>query len=215
MIKILKTILRYICLVTAVIIVVSALCVGMFFVLGLDRFGTYFSVEQTNLKNYRNIVGNQDNSIPSEFISSYFPDQIEPFYSNVEYHYRAQMPGTYACEAMVEFSIDDTAAFDAHYNTLQQYGAPRTFPYDSDYEVWVIADKIRLYYHTEFRYEPELSINYAEVGFILCDKQSHKFVYAALLVAEGGSSPVKELDYMLEKFDIKLTEQTQSVLSKP
>lgn len=186
--------------------------VGMFYILRLDSYGTYFETTISDIRHYGEYVGNRDNKVPSKFIRSYFPERILPFFSDTVYHYKAQRPGIYACEAWLEFTIEEGEFFELQYNELQQYGSPQPFPYNNVYEVWVISNELHLYEQVEYRESPELSISYSKIGFILCDKEEHRFIFAALLVANGGTAPVEVLNYIWENLDIDPLEYEQNTL---
>ena len=187
--------------------------VGMYYILGIDFYGTFLEITVTDIRHYGVYNGNRDNKIPSKFIRSYFPEKIMPYFTDPVYHYKSQRPGIYACEAWLEFTIEEEKFFEGHYSELQQLGSPQPFPYNDAYEVWVISNELDLYEQVEYREEPELAISYSKIGFILCDKEEQRFIYAALLVANGGTAPVEVLSYIWDKLDIDPIEYEQNIQS--
>lgn len=192
------------------------LCVIIFtWGVGFQETGVFFSLVQTDPRVYNRHIGNLDNKTPEIFFQSFFPPEIEDFYSNVSYRYKAQIPGSYACEKWLEFSFLNQQQFEEYYQNLKQYGEPQAFPYNGQYEVWIISNTLNLYERSTKHIPTTLSIGEAKIGLILCDHQNQHFVYAALMVSDGGTAAVDDLNYMFEKLNISPSEYAQSQLQKP
>ena len=111
---------------------------------GFQETGVFFDLVQENPRVYNRHIGNLDNRTPEVFFQSFFPPEIEASYSNVSYRYKAQIPGAYACEKWLEFSLADQQQFENHYQNLKQYGEPQVFLYNDQYDVWIISNTLTL-----------------------------------------------------------------------
>ena len=67
--------------------------------------------ETNDITDYGIIKGNYDNDSPKKFVSSFFPENIEAYFSDVTYHYKAKKGDTYAYEMYLEFVIQDTEQY--------------------------------------------------------------------------------------------------------
>lgn len=173
----------------------QALCAGSLLnlLLGSTPYVT------TSIEQYGVFTGNYDNETPAEFITSFFPSSVDDF-SDVTYYYRAQKPDSYACEAVLEFYIDDEEQFDAYYQQLAKKGEPEAFPYDSRYDMWTVDNLIWL--DKGHNGSPTWYTDRAKVGLILCDKERGHFCYAAIMAYDGGAATAEDLGYFFRKFDI-------------
>lgn len=68
--------------------------------------------ETNDIADYGVIIGNYDNENPQEFVFSFFPERIEEYFSNVNYHYKAKKLDTFAYEIYLDFVIEDTQLYN-------------------------------------------------------------------------------------------------------
>lgn len=166
--------------------------------------------ETDSLADYRVITGNYDNNRPQAFIDSFFPAEIGADFTDPVWHYKAKKFDSIGCEAYLEFTLPDEAAFAAHYAGLAQHGEPQPFPFDARYEMWLIAAHMDTWTWDERREdEPETDsrcIESARVGLILCDREARAFIYFALMVHDGGATHTTELNHFFTRFGIEALE---------
>lgn len=165
--------------------------------------------ETDNLADYRVVTGNYNNNRPQAFIDSFFPAEIGADFTDPVWHYKAKKFNSIACEAYLEFTLPDEAAFAAHHAGLAQHGEPQAFPFDARYEMWVIDNCMDTWTWEEKdgldKEDPDVrNIEDASVGLILCDRQARRFVYFALMVHDGGGTDETELDYFFNRFGVDL-----------
>lgn len=174
--------------------------------LALSLLGNEVVYETDSLADYRLITGNYDDARPQAFIAGFFPEEIGADFEDAVWHYKAIRFDAVACEAYLEFTLPDEAAFDAHYAGLSVHGAPRPFPFDAKYEMWVIAGDMYTWTRAE-RHEDQPETDYrniesATVGLILCDREARQLVYFALMVHDGGATRTTELNHFFTRFGI-------------
>lgn len=153
----------------------------------------------TDLKDYGNYIGNRDNDFANEFITSFFPSEIQESFTDIKYAYRAQKNDTYAFEAYLEFRIDDPAAFQTFVadNIAQNTSE---FYYDARFKEYTIADKLQL---STLSLENSdgttaLHIQSANIGKILYSKETQQIIYVAIGVYDGG---IVTTDFLCEYFN--------------
>lgn len=165
--------------------------------------------ETDNLADYRVVTGNYNNKRPQAFIDSFFPAEIGEDFADPVWHYKAKKFDSIACEAYLEFTLPDEAAFAAHYAGLAQHGEPQAFPFDARYEMWVIDNRMDAWTSAE-RGHPDSeapdvrNIEEASVGLILCDREAQCFVYFALMVHDGGATHETDLSYFFDRFGVAM-----------
>lgn len=179
---------------------------GVICVLG---FLTYYELNgvyaTTDIANYGKYIGNRDDKTPTQYIDSFFPSQIESFFSDTNYSYKAKRRDTYACEAYLEFTIPDPQFFDSYYyQAVSQHGTPEVFPFDNDFEIWTIDNELLLSETAERQNTDRNNwrIIRAKQGLILCDKSSSRFIYSALLVWDGGMNSTADFNRFFSRFNI-------------
>lgn len=170
-------------------------------VYGVSILAGYGSVYETSDPfDYGKIIGNFDNDTPEEFIFSFFPDGIEESFENVVYHYKAKKFDAYAYEAYLEFTISDSAQFEAFLNAAVDESKCNTFQYDNSYAEFVISDVFLL--EDSDSADQEHYISSAKVGSILFSREKQKFIFVAFGVHDGGGTSATELGYFFDKFNI-------------
>lgn len=172
--------------------------------------------ETDSLADYRVVTGNYNNERPQAFIDSFFPAEIGDDFSDPVWHYKAIRFDTIACEACLEFTLPDEAAFAAHYAGLAQHGEPQPFPFDGRYEAWVIDNRLDTWTGAERgRPDPEAPdirrMEAASVGLILCDRETQHFIYFALVVHDGGATNETDLNFFLNRFGVTLQQFEKAI----
>ena len=70
--------------------------------------------ERTAITDYGYYDGTGADRFTSQYIQSFFPAEIEDYFCNVQYSYKAENTDTYGFEAFLEFSIEDEAKFQQY-----------------------------------------------------------------------------------------------------
>lgn len=179
----------------AICIVIAVLFFGMMW--ALDTPIEYY--ETNDINEYGIYLGNRNNHVPAEFISSFFPEHIEEYYSEISYSYRAENCDTYGFEAYLEFTIEDDELFSQHTKAATGNLSCYPFQYDSDYVEYVVSNKLQL---NTIDYSGEVYIEQASIGLILLSPENHKIVYIAIGVYDGGGVTVDSLCSFFERFTI-------------
>lgn len=94
-----------------------------------------------DIADYGVIEGNYDNDTPREFIQSFFPEEIEVWYSDVEYYYWAKKMDTYSYEAYLEFEVPDKALYTRLVDEVTEGAELPVFEYDSQYREYTVSDE--------------------------------------------------------------------------
>lgn len=156
--------------------------------------GTYTT---NSIADYGNFQGNYDNSMPTEFICSFFPDGIEDYFLDTIYHYRAIKGDAYAFEAYLEFTIADPIVFRNYLESIVDPDSMTPFIYDSRFSGLSISDI----------YDIDISgsmpaIDQAQIGKILVNKTEQRIVFWALGVYDGGRTSTNDLDFFFTQYEI-------------
>jgi len=163
--------------------------------------GKYTEIQENSwyvtdeLLKYGEITHNGDNTIPAEFIHSFFPARIEPYFENVKYKYKARDWCDYCCEMYLEFSIPDRQLFNEYVKSVVQIDQVVEFPFDDRYDEFSINDDL---YVTETDYQEESGGYYldgAKMGIILVDDEAQKVVYHAVMVTNCCGTDTNYIDF--------------------
>lgn len=161
--------------------------------------------ESNDLADYGNYIGNTDNDTPTKFINSFFPGNIEPYFSNVQYHYKAKKCDTYGYEVWLEFVIEDPTKFNLYYASILKKYEAQQFYYDELYCEYTIADEIDINPHPMSKEDIEAeiySIRSDEIGKILVSEATHHFIYSAIGVCDGGATDTEDVGFFFSHFNI-------------
>lgn len=166
----------------------------------------------TSIDDYGVYTGNYDNDFPEEFISSFFPDEIEANFKNVSYSYRAQKSDTYAFEAFLEFEIEDENQYQNFVDTVSTNRVATEFPYDTSFIQYVVSDEfVPTVFDGKSQTDPYVvNIRFAEIGKILCSDKDNKIIFVAIGVYDGGVVKTDFLNVYFDKFEINPSEYNQS-----
>ncbi len=190
-------------IISAIIFTVVARRIVLYILLtvGIIAHGTIFvkHYETMNIEDYGQYTGNYDNKTVEKFINSFFPEEIEQSFENVNYVYRAKKFDAYAFEAWLEFNIQDENAFQTYVDTITNGEQLQAFAYDNTYSEYVIADSFELHPNAKTDEDPSdgYSIQYAMIGKILINDEKNEIIYIALGVYDGGGV---HTDYLREYF---------------
>ena len=178
----------------------------MRFLLFLDGYGRVYSTN--SISDYGKIKGNFDNEKPAEFINSFFPENIEEYFSDAQYHYKAKQFDTYAYEAYLEFKIEDKEAFAEYIGNEIYVEDSVQFAYDSSYREITVSNRLDV-----TAYDDYFAIEQAKLGKILWSEADGTVIYWAMGVYDGGATHLDELDCLFSRFQIDHAEFVSSFLS--
>ena len=177
------------CLATALVIFLAP-WILVFTILPLKFDGTWHATE--NPADYGIIRDNCDNTYPEEFLMSFFPENLEPYFENVVYEYKAYDWCDYNCEMYLEFTISDPEQFQRYVTELTAGLTGQEFPYNRAYTDYIIANV--LYVEPAASSRPE-NPNYflrngARMGRILVCAEEQKIICVGMVVSTccGGFS---------------------------
>lgn len=155
--------------------------------------------ETNDIADYGIIKGNYDNETPKAFVSSFFPERIEEYFSATSYHYKAKKLDTYAYEMYLEFVIEDLEKYTEFLSDVIDTDVTEAFNADPTYQAYYISDHMDLYESNESK---KLYIQASEVGLILFSNADHRVIFLALGVHDGGGTTTDELNFFFERFSI-------------
>lgn len=171
--------------------------------------------ETNDIADYRVVKGNYNNDSPRRFVSSFFPERIEAYFSDVTYHYKAKKGDTYSFEMYLEFVIQDTQTYNAFIADVIGDNASEPFYFDSSYQVYYVSnylflsptstiirnDKSKPPVMKEDKSKPP-SIGSAKIGAVLFSDAEQRMIFWALGNFDGGGTYTDELNYFFNRFEI-------------
>ena len=155
--------------------------------------------ETNDIADYGVVKGNYDNKRPEKFVSSFFPEKIEEYFSDVTYHYKAKKGDTLAFEMYLEFVIQDTEEFNNFIANTVGDDICESFYYDPSYQVYYLSNYYHLGNHDEDR---PPTIGYASVGLVLFSEEKQQIIFFAHGMYDGDGATVDEFNYFFNKFAI-------------
>lgn len=191
-----KVICSIIAVVLAVFLILMILIVSL--AIPRPRYST------TDIQDYGKYIGNNDNAYAQNFITSFFPESICDYFTDITYSYRAQKDDAAAFEAYLEFSIQDPSLFQEHISQIAPMDEWRVFSYDKSYQEYVISDwyEISNIYTADSAEEADYGIAFARVGKVLYSQQEQKLIYVAIGAYDGGGAKANYLCVFFERFQI-------------
>ncbi|MBR3778596.1 MAG: hypothetical protein IKL13_02590 [Clostridia bacterium] len=190
-----------ICVIVACVVIAIVIAVPLYLL-----FGPAPVYETNGIADYGVVKGNYNNNAPKRFISSFFPEEIESYFSDVTYHYKAIKGDTYAYEMQLEFVIKDTDKYTAFLSDVIGDAVCEPFRFDSDYQAYYVANYLTLTRLYEDKLvdpkENPLHIGNAKVGLVLFSEKEQRFVFVALGMFDGGGATVEELGFFFDRFEI-------------
>jgi len=157
------------------------------------EFGRVYETDA--LSDYGRIEGNYLNDGPAEFIHSFFPEVLEDSFSDVRYHYKAVKIDQSACEAWLEFTIEDPAAFAAFLTQCPQ--ADAFIPFREGWMEAPVASELEL-----LDTEDGMNIEYAEMGKVLYRESDRRIIFWVMYVYDGGGTGLHDLEQFFTYFGI-------------
>lgn len=179
----------------AILLWISVLLAVMIFTYGYPK-----QYVTTDIADYGKYTGNYDDESVQEFITAFFPDEIESTFSDVQYSYRSQKNDAYAFEAYLSFTINNTEQYNAFVESHITELTKSNFRYDDSYWEYTVID--------EFYPDPpedgrnDIHIRYAKIGKILCCPDKQEVIFVALGVYDGGVVKTDFLCVYFERFQI-------------
>lgn len=165
--------------------------------------------ETDSIDDYGIYKGNYDNDTPSEFILSFFPNEIEDSFSHVVYHYKAIKFDTYAFEAYLEFQIADPTVFAEYIETQIDNAQVIEYEFNPDFLEYTVSDPFVADIYEIRKNDTSVSISRAKIGKILYSESQQKVIFWALGVYDGGGTKANELNFFFSKFDIDPVEYAE------
>lgn len=157
----------------------------------------------TDISDYGQYTGNNNNKFAQEFIPSFFPEQIEPYFSDVQYSYRAQKNDAYAFEAYLEFTLPDDKTYNAFVAEHTAGMDGTKFLYAPEYTEYSIANTFALVISENKSADTGIaSIGSARIGKILCKPTERRVIFVAMGVYDGGIVKTDFLSVFFDRFQI-------------
>lgn len=156
--------------------------------------------ETNHIEDYGVIVGT-NNKIAHKYIFSFFPEQIEPYFSDIRYHYKAFSLDAVGCEVYLEFTIQDENQFMQYLEQLN-ISENNTVVFSSDPSFREFAYN-KQYFSADPSDQPgNWSIQHATIRKIFYSMDQQKIIFWAYLVHDGGGTHFKDLRYFFDLYDI-------------
>lgn len=161
-------------------------------------------VVYSDVSQYGHYTGTASNAFVREYINSFFPEQIEEYFSDVKYVYKAAGRSNYDFEAYLEFSISDTTMFNRYVGEIAVEDSWETFPFHSDYQVYWIENglDVRKSSIPDQGGENDYLIERARIRVILCNTEDQTMIFWALGVYDGGGVGTDFLNTFFDHFEI-------------
>ena len=166
-----------------------------------------FSIEQTettNLADYGIYNGTYSDEFTQAYVESIFPEEILPSFSNVKYSYKAKKFDTYAFEAYLEFTVEDSEEFAKIIREIAPEEKWEPFPFDESFMEYNIENDFEIHYRSleESTAEQGFAIQQAKIRKILYSSETQTIIYFALGVYDGGGVGTDFLCVFFERFSI-------------
>lgn len=150
--------------------------------------------ETDDTANYGQITGNHNNDSPEYLFRSFFPEELEEHFRDVQYHYKAIRSDASACEIWLEFTLDE----DAFPAFLEEHTDPAArVPFRDEWMEYPVASELALLIT-----EDGPNLEYAEMGKVLWRESDRRVIFWMLYVFDGGGTEVRELSRFFTYFEI-------------
>ena len=157
----------------------------------------------TDINDYGNYKWNNNNEPPREFITSFFPEEIEDCFTDVVYSYRVMSIDKYSCEAYLEFVIEDEDYYQFFVKEHTNGIKGNTFEYDNNFTEYTVDNLLELHeFPEEEEYHSKVILNHTRFGKILCSDEDNRIIFVAIILDEGGEVSADYLCKFFERFDI-------------
>lgn len=162
--------------------------------------------ETNDVADYGIVKGNYNNDKPQRFISSFFPQKIEDYFSDITYHYKAKKGDTYAYEMYLEFVIQDAEKYTSFISNVIGNEVCEPFHFDPNYRAYYVSNYLSLDQwpedHKLYSEDAPPFITNAKIGLVLFSEAEQRIVFFALGMYDGGGADVEELGYFFNRFGI-------------
>ena len=169
---------------------------------------SYSVTEFNSLKDYGVITGHGAGHRAREMFAEIFPKQIEEFFSEANYHYKSvNGADARSYEISLEIMIEDSAAFRNYIQNISAGKQQSVFLYDETYCCYSISTPwIRLDSKTpcdNCEGEPiHYHIDSADIEMILVQPDTHRIIFVAMGVFDGGGVSTADLHWFFDRFNI-------------
>ena len=171
--------------------------------------------ERTAISDYGHYDGTGVDSFTSQYIQSFFPKEIEDFFSDVEYSYKAENIDTYGFEAYLEFTIEDESKFLEYISEITDEENWQNFAYASGYKEYSIENVFEL--DIDETDDPSSifyrQIIHAKIRKVLYSQEEQRIIYIAIGVYDGGGTGTNYFNTFFERFQIDPEEYEQTASS--
>lgn len=196
----------------AVVLVCVTIALAVFFaVLAMPPRYTVIN----EISEYGNYSGTSASRFTDQYISSFFPEEIQPCFSNITYSYKAENTDTYGFEAYLEFTIEDESQFNEYIAEITRDREWQDFAFDTDFRECNIENVFDL--NTDHTDDPTSvfyrQILYSKVRKILFSPETHTVIYVAIGVYDGGGIGTNYLNTFFERFQIDPVEYAKAATS--
>ena len=191
--NILTNVFRFLAIAVAIVLVVVL-------IIAFSGVGRVY--ETNNISDYGTIKGNYDNETPKEFISSFFPEQIETYFTDTTYHYKAIKGDSYAYEMCLEFVITDTEQYHTFISEVTHNATCEAFFYAPDYREYRINNLMEIGEQEDGNRRIAPRIQIAQIGLVLFSDSEQRIAFIALGVYDGGGASTDDLSYFFDRFDV-------------
>ena len=172
------------------LIVVCALVLAFAFEIIRIEYNFNHPLITTDIDDYGNYKGTNDNESVSDYITSFFPEKIEDNFSDITYSYRAQKVDAYAYEAYLEFVIEDTDEYNAFVAEYTEGLTGTIFEYDEAFTDYTIDQQLSITVWDDSGKEvylfSDITLELVKMGKILCCDDEQRIIFVAMGVWDGG-----------------------------
>lgn len=188
-----------ICLIALAAIILSLIA---FWIFGEVAYDVY---ETEDIRDYGKYPANRKEAEVEEFLTSFFPESIEPWFEDVSYYYRADNISHYAMGACLEFTIEDDAQFTQFLSEYVEFEKCAVFSYDDRFTEYIVSDPNTGALYDEYfvseskRDNGEYWLYYAKIGKILFSEEDNRVIFIAIWSEANGAD---EFSFFFNRFGI-------------
>lgn len=171
--------------------------------------------ERTAISDYGNYDGTAVDSFTTQYIQSFFPREIEDYFSDVKYSYKVENTDTYGFEAFLEFTIENETEFQTYISEITSDENWQDFSYAPGYKEYSIENVLEL--DIDAVDDPSSvfyrQILYAKIRKVLYSPEEQRIIYVAIGVYDGGGIGTNYLNVFFDRFQIDPVEYEQTASS--
>lgn len=160
--------------------------------------------ETTDIADYGIYNGTYEDEFTQAYVESIFPEEISPSFSNVKYSYKAKKFDTYAFEAYLEFTVEDSEEFARIIRDVAPEEKWKPFAFDESFMEYNIENGFDISERSlkESTAEQGFAIHCAKIRKILYSSETQTIIYVALGVYDGGGATTDYLCVFFDRFSI-------------